>query len=138
MIHRSWQIPELCPPPTPTPSPAQAPACVLIPPGLSIQLCRLCFAPPARPHSTVLIVTHWASPCVPCSEPATLQTREPPLPAPPPPLGPLNFKQLGIDLQDWQERSPRQGKPGLAVIKLCHCAGCRQKGTHNGIRLVIN
>lgn len=76
-------------------------------------------------------------------QPATLQTRTPLLPlpcTPPAPApGPLNsFKQPGMDLWDWQERSPEQGKPCLAVIKLCHRAGCRQKGTHNGIRIVIN
>ena len=63
----------------------------------------------------------------------------PPLSTPTTITRPLNaLKQLGVDLRDWEKRSPQLGKSHLAVIKLCHHAGGRQKGTHNGIRIVIN
>ena len=158
--HKPWQITDLLLSLPPLDS-----ACLWSPPASPRQLCRLHTAPSA-PSSHMLqsylsLTRHHSTSLTSC--PVQLPTGEsaavvshscrwgggggarygglspPPLSTPTTITRPLNaLKQLGVDLRDWEKRSPQLGKSHLAVIKLCHHAGGRQKGAHNGIRIVIN
>lgn len=115
-------------------------------PHLCHSSCRGCTRIPGPAHTVGLIVIQQLTPCILCGAaiaPGTALMPGPHVQGAPHPLW-TPFCRTAKLLQTtgegggWQARSPVWGNSRLAIIKLRSCAGYRQKGTRNGIRIVIN